>query len=372
MSTRIVHLTSVHPPHDNRIFQKECVSAAQAGFEVFLVAPALADKTEHDVRLIAVPVTKRRIIRMTATVWHVFRKAWRLDADIYHFHDPELIPVGLLLRARGKKVVYDVHEDYVTSLQQKGYMPKAGRTLLAILFGGMERLCAKAFDVVIAERYYSRFFPRSTLISNYPDLATFDFARSTNTTHDEQIHLLYTGTVSVDRGAIAHARLVTLDDKINVTCVGRCSKELAAQMRDAAGDASGRLIIVGEGEHVPFSLIADYYRQDKWTAGLALFPLTPHYLEKELTKFFEYMSASMPILCSDFPTWRQLVEDNAVGYCVDPDDENAILDAIRKLTACPKEAESMGAKGQFLTKEQYNWASQALKLQQLYDRLSDH
>ncbi len=91
----VCHLTSVHPVEDVRIFHKECVSLAKHGFDVTLVAcgePAYKqNKNGVNVVSLDVPV-KNRFERMTKRTRAVYKKALEVDADIYHFHDPELLP----------------------------------------------------------------------------------------------------------------------------------------------------------------------------------------------------------------------------------------------------------------------------------------
>src|SRR5690606_10766115 len=173
----VVHLTSVHPPNDNRIFHKECRTLAEAGYKVTLVAPSDNDDIVDGVKVKVkfVPRCDRRLARMLLTTWRVFRAGLAEKGDIYHFHDPELIPFGLLLRLAGKRVIYDVHEDYVTSISQKRYLPRLLPRIFARLFGWFEKYSSKAFVLVLAERYYSKRFPAGTLILNYPRLDFFGF-----------------------------------------------------------------------------------------------------------------------------------------------------------------------------------------------------
>src|SRR4051794_34340566 len=104
---RVCHMTSVHPWDDVRIFHKECRSLAAAGFDVHLVACAPEPRRLDEVTVHSVPRSKTgRLGRMLGTARNVYRAAKALDADIYHFHDPELIPYGLLLKWRGKNVIY--------------------------------------------------------------------------------------------------------------------------------------------------------------------------------------------------------------------------------------------------------------------------
>lgn len=121
----VAHLTSVHPREDVRIFHKECRTLAKAGYDVSLVvADGKGDETREGVSIIDVGRTEGgRWSRMTATRGRVLHQALELDADIYHFHDPELLPAGLTLRSKGKRVIYDAHETFPATLKTKPYIP---------------------------------------------------------------------------------------------------------------------------------------------------------------------------------------------------------------------------------------------------------
>jgi glycosyltransferase involved in cell wall biosynthesis len=303
---------------------------------------------------------------MLLTAWQVYRAALSEDADLYHFHDPELIPFGLLLWLRRKPVVYDIHEDYVTAVRQKPYLPPALRLLLAWITGTAEKYLTRFFQIVLAEKYYAERFPHGTLVLNYPLQEDFSVkARRTG----RNLRLLYTGVVSENRGALLHSQLVSLLDDIEVYVVGRCATPLADKMRRAAGSGADRLHIDGEGEHVPYQRILDYYQQGDWLAGLAIFPPTPHYQRKELTKLFEYMGARIPIICSNFAAWQELVQTTQAGLCVDPLDPKAAARAVRYLVEHPEEAENLAKSGRHAFETRYNWDTEATKLTRLYESL---
>jgi glycosyltransferase involved in cell wall biosynthesis len=153
--TKVAHLTSVHPAGDTRIFYKECRTLARIGYEVVYIVPHDQDEKTDGVRIRAVPRPDNRLERMLRTTRHVYKAALAEDADIYHFHDPELIPYGLLLRIRGKTVIYDVHEDYATSIGHKAYLPYLFRMPLARIWGRAEKFVTEPLHRVLAERYYS-------------------------------------------------------------------------------------------------------------------------------------------------------------------------------------------------------------------------
>lgn len=129
---KIVHLSSAHPCFDIRIFVKECKTLAQQGYEVVLVVPHDQDEVVDEIKINSVAKPKGRRERMFKTALGVYRAALKEDADLYHFHDPELIPFGIMLRVRGKKVIYDVHEDLPRQILTKPWINPFLRRILSV------------------------------------------------------------------------------------------------------------------------------------------------------------------------------------------------------------------------------------------------
>ncbi|AFY81395.1 glycosyltransferase [Oscillatoria acuminata] len=366
---KIIHLSTVHSPFDTRIFHKECKSLAQSGYDVTLVVPHDQDEVLDGVQIKSIRKPKNRLERMTKTVWQVTQVALQINGDLYHFHDPELIGVGLLLKLRRKKVVYDIHEDYQTSIQQKSYLPKYLSYVFSVIFNAVESFLSNFFELVLAEKYYLKRFPKGIVISNYPVIAETKMVVSELKQNTSEIKLLYTGSITEDRGALIHAQIIEKIPNVHLYMVGYCTQQLADKIRKVAGSAIERIHLVGEEKRVPFTTILDFYQQHQWTAGLAIFPETPHYTQKELTKFFEYMDAGIPIICSNFPVWEALIKDNGVGFCVTPDDDQTIFQAIQYLIEHPTERLEMGQRGQKAIREKYNWNVEYYKLQNIYENI---
>jgi glycosyltransferase involved in cell wall biosynthesis len=103
--------------------------------------------------------------------------------------------------------------------------------------------------------------------------------------------------------------------------------------------------------------------------GVVTLHPTKSYVESLPIKMFEYMSAGLPVLASDFPMWKNIIEKEGCGMCVDPMDATAIADGIRIFIEHPSVVEEMGGKGAIAFEERYNWKAEEKKLFALYDQL---
>lgn len=362
---KAVHLTSVHSPWDPRIYEKQCRSLSAAGVEVVLVAPADKDSVGNGVTIRVVPSPASRLARWLITIPAVVRAARRERPDVYHIHDPELLPAGLVMRLIGRRVIYDVHEDYVTAIRQKRWIPRLLRGAVARLADAAERACASGLEVVVAERYYVERFSGATAVLNYPDPGEWAVSPPL---FSPVGRLLYTGSITTDRGAVNHARLLSLLEGFEVHLVGRISAALLRQLRTAAGATSDRLVVPFVDRYVPPAEIRKYCSDRGWLAGLALFPRTPHYARKELTKFFEYMAMGLPVLATDFPAWENLLSESGAGVVVPPEDMARCAAAVEALLEQGETARSMGLAGRRAVESRYRWSTQADRLVNLYLR----
>lgn len=361
-SNRVVQLTTVHHPYDPRIYHKECKSLQKAGFEVFLLAKEdkNSERKEEPIKHIKLKSYTSRLKRMTIGALAAYKQAKKLNADVYHFHDPELLPVGWLLKNKSNHVIYDIHEDYITSIMQKDYMSRPIRKLIAFTYKTMERFFSKNMELCLAEKYYQDIYPTGKCILNYPTIN--QKISEHHRTGTSEYKLLYTGNVTLDRGALIHARIPVIDERMEVYYVGKCPNQLAEQIYNKAATRKDNIQIEGIDQFVEKEDIEERYLQHNWLAGIALFPPTEHYMKKELTKFFEYMNAGIPVICSNFPVWENFINKHQCGITVDPYNDQEIKDAISYLVENPDKAEEMGANGKKAVQNELNWEVEENKL----------
>lgn len=356
-------MTSVHSALDHRIFRKECRALARAGFDVTVIGPHPEDTTEERVRIKSVKKHNSKIARMTRTVWNVLREAQKRNADIYHFHDPELIPLGLILRAQGRTVIYDVHEDFPRDILYKAYLPKWTRHLLGSLMECVESIASKRFSAIVSvtpaitERM-QKLNPKTITVCNYPypeelvpDNSLCWASRNSGAA--------YVGTITLQRGISEM-----------VEAMGHVSDSFGATL-EIAGDTIPEHVKASPGwSRVRFYGVLDqpstYRLLSKARIGLILMHPIPTFVDCMPVKIFEYMGAGLPVIASDFPVWRKMLADVDCALFVNPLDTRAIAKAIEYLLRNPAQAEAMGRRGQAAVAEQFNWNTQARKLIHLY------
>lgn len=366
----VVHITTVHHPYDPRVYYKQCLSLHEAGYHVTLISQTINDKEKMDMPIDHIPVKKytQRLKRMIFGAWDAYKKAKQLKADIYVFHDPELLFVASLLKKRNNTVIYDIHEDYITSILQKDYLSRPIKKIIASTYSLMEKVFTRKMEKSLAEKYYKETYPDGVCILNYP-LLNENMMELDRKTQQPTMDLLYTGNVTEERGAFIHATLPNIHPEVNVQFIGKCPKKLADKMWEQAGERASQLSIDGIDQFIVKERIEAIYMERRWLAGIALFPPTEHYMKKELTKFFEYMNAGLPIICSNFPVWKQFIETYECGIAVDPFDETAIQAAIETLHTNPQLAYQMGVNGKRAVVKELNWDVEKGKLLRWYDEL---
>src|SRR5690625_890633 len=264
---KVVHFTTVHHPLDPRIYYKQCLSLKNAGFDVTLIAPdAHKYIGQAELNTISIKKHSNKFKRMIIGTIETYKQAKRLKADYYHFHDPELLPVGWLLKNKHNTVIYDIHEDYETGIQQKGYIPKGLRKFISKIFKGIEKFFSSKMKLIIAEKYYKEKYQKGFEILNYPVLNE-NIINSEIVRHKSN-KLLYTGNVTLERGAYQHVELLRLSPDIEVHLIGYCNKNLAEEIMQLAGDNESRLHLPGMDKYIPKTEIENAYRNEDWLAGI--------------------------------------------------------------------------------------------------------
>jgi len=361
---KVCILTSVHPPFDTRIFHKEAKSLRGVGYEVILIAQHKKEETVDGIKIIPLKKPRNRVERMTKIVWQAYRAALTTDADIYHFHDPELIPIGLLLKGGGKKVIYDIHEDAPKQNLSKTYIPKYLRKPISFFIEAIEAFSANRFDGIITATPFinERFLKmgaNAVNINNYPIVSELSVEDSNWENKEKAV--CYVGGIAEIRGAVEMVEAIGRTD-YRLILAGDFEPGLEERLRQLHGWKN-----VESLGFVDRNGVRDVMSRSM--TGLVILHPTINYIDSLPVKMFEYMSAGLPVIASNFPLWKEIVEGNKCGICVDPLNPREIAEAIQWMIEHPEEAKAIGENGRRAAEEKYNWEFEEAKLLSLYQRL---
>mgnify|MGYP001250081215 CR=1 FL=1 len=372
---KVCHFTSVHPLDDIRIFHKECISLANNGYEVTIIA--CGEKGYEEIKngekciSLYIPV-KNRLQRFLKRSKAIFRKAIEIDADIYHFHDPELLLIGLKLKHKGKKVIFDSHEDVPNDIKNKRYLNPLFRYIFYFLYLTLEPLVIRQFDAVISVTPHiinklKKYNTNTVQITNYPITNAEDDITQSKISKFSIPTIFFAGGIN---SLWMHENIIKSLEKIDLNLkyliAGYSSNEYLNKLKQLNGWHKVEYLGV-----ISYSQVEYFYLRSH--IGIAL----PNYTKAGggkigtigNTKIFEIMKAGLPIICTDFILWEKIIDENKCGICVNPNNIDAISKAIIKLITNQQESQIMGNNGKKAVLNRYNWKSQEKVLINLYKNI---
>jgi hypothetical protein len=344
-----------------------CQPLARWGCDVTLIAPG--GEPDGTVALSA----RNPVIAAAgrkARAWLAFLAALDAEADIYHFHDPELIPVGLALKAKGKRVIYDVHEDYPAQMLVKYWIPTRLRPLVAQGMRLANALAGRYFDAVVtADPAVAQQFPtdKTLVFYNFPILDFFAGPEPVPVQHD----VVYLGGMSERTGMF-----VLLDALAQLRDQGRIVTACLAGYADGndgyaalmggirTRQLSGQVLVMGRLPHVQ---VPAYLRSGR----IGVVPLQPiaKFLSNIPTKLFEYWACGLPVVVGTLPPILPFVRDGNNGLLYPPTSSTELAAQLAWLLDHPGAAQRMGQAGQAQVAKAWNNETQVTQLLGLYERL---
>lgn len=366
---KVCHFTSVHSAKDDRIFYKECCSLSKAQYDVTLVVAGAKDETCNGVSIVGVPVKKRgRLHRIVKVGMDVYKKALEIDADIYHFHDPELLLWALKLKRKGKIVIFDSHEFVGYQLLTKNYLPKIFRKCISSIYMMVESMVCNRLDAVIevctvnGEDYFKKVLKRKVFIRNVQIIDNIKIIESRIKT-SKRFDVAHVGGLTEERGITNLAKAIILTEA-KLSLAGTFStKEYEHKIQDIAGE---RLDYRGQ---LSFEEVDSFLRECKIGTSTLLDVGQYAWIDTPPSKIFDYMRAGIPVIMSNFQFLQKFNKKYQIGICIDPNSPKQIADAINYLLIHPDKARQMGENGKKAVLEEFNWKIEEKKLLKLYEDL---
>ncbi|SDW42818.1 Glycosyltransferase involved in cell wall bisynthesis [Marininema mesophilum] len=366
---KVMIMSSVHSYNDSRIYHKQARSLREAGYQVEL--HALADFQEREiegVRIIGLPIPQSKGTRLLGG-WRLFLRALRSRADHFHFHDPELLPLGVLLQQMTRRpVIYDAHEDLPKQIGTKPWIPVKWRNSLARVADWVEKGMASRLSAVvtatdpIASNFTST-TKRVVTVKNYP----LPFRDSPPVKERNSNCIVYVGGISYLRGykeMIAMMDYLPPELEAELHLVGPL-QHIHPEDRKETELRNKRVTLHGR---IPFEEVGAWLARSK--VGLVCLHPVENYRESLPIKLFEYMAAGLPVVATNFPLWQQILESSGAGVTVNALDPKEMAGKVEEILRDSSLSDEMAKNGREAHRDVYNWCIEEKKLLGLYRDLT--
>ncbi|SKA96471.1 Glycosyltransferase involved in cell wall bisynthesis [Caloramator quimbayensis] len=364
MAHRVCHITTAHIAEDIRIFHKECKTLSQNGYEVYLVANYERETIKDGVHIVPLPQNNNRFYRFLIKPFTAMRIALKTKSSVYHFHDPELILIGRILSLLGKKVIYDVHEDYAKSVMTREWVKPYLKKIISKTFNRFEKNSVKYFSRVISARPdISENFPKdkTTTVRNMAILKLIDEVKPADIKKDKMV-VIYAGGINKIRGIKEIIEAIgLLKGEAEFWLLGKWDSQ---SFKDECEKLEGWKYTKDFGF---LDLETAYSYMKRADIGIVNFLPAPNHNTTQPNKPFEYMTCSLPMVMSDFEYWQKLF--NGCTLFVNPMDPLDISKKIKMLLDDKNLRAELGKKGRVYVEENYSWEAESKVLLKVYEEI---
>jgi glycosyltransferase involved in cell wall biosynthesis len=367
------HVCVVAPVHvwdDVRVYRKQVLSLLNSGYSVSLIARESEHCSVVDARVTFFPQKKfKSKVKRFSNLVSVFIKALKQNADVYHIHNPDTLPIGLVLKLFGKKVIYDTHEDFSLRILTRKWIPKAIRIPVAFLIAKTESLfCKYVFDGAICtqKQLLSRLGKKAILLGNAPIISDIHPSRQcskVDLSKNGEFRLVYIGSITTTRGII---ELVDALEQLNRTSsvrlwlIGPCGDDTL----DLCSKKTGWTYV----DYLPYieqKSAFEYVAQSD--LGIVTILDVGDHSQTDPNKIYEYMACGIPFLATNFPLWQRKFESHKCGWFCSPT-VDSLVNHIQSLTDKSRLLVERGTNGKSYVLG-YNWEIEFDKLLSLYRKI---
>lgn len=365
---KIFHISTVHPRRDTRIFYRECISLKNKGYDVTLiVADGKGLEKYEGVTIIDIGKSRNRVSNFFEGFFKIFKIINALKPDLVHFHDAELMIIAKIIQLKGIHVCYDIHENVAAQILDKSHIASYLRKPLHYLYKIIENILINSFHLIIAEKSYKNIYlgkgKSLTVVLNLPEESSFS-----SFTSEKRIEngIFYIGGISNERGldTIIEALKILKNRKVNffMHYIGAISEKSLSKI-DTDG-IQENLRFYGR-----MDLVEGYKISKKCKVGLAVLKPIENYVKSYPTKIFEYMSIKLPVITSNFELYKDVIEKNEAGFCIDPFSPIELANKIDLLLKDDNLVKTMGENGKKAIIQKFNYKQEEIKLYKIYSSI---
>lgn len=359
MSKKIAHITTVHNRYDNRIFFKQVNSLRQNEFNVdLIVCDEYQSELQYNGEIISLSYPtflNTRLMKLLSVLYFLLSN--RKKYKIYHFHDPELLPVALLLKLTRSEVVFDCHESFIEAISTKD-LSKVKMFFVINFLKILKKLSYKYLNVIFAEKsYYTPEAIQNEIVLNYPIIDTLENYSNFQRQLKKPIKFLYVGDVTKIRGAVKMCEMVKMLNDEGI----KCTLDLVGTVRECVDITPWKDYISFHG----FKEIDEAYAFSREAHfGLIFLENLPNYSQSYPTKLFEYISVGLPYLAIQTPAIDELHRKIQCGCVLHSEEVSELVVEIKSILTDENLYSSWVLRCKTI-RHRYNWSTQFERLLQL-------
>jgi glycosyltransferase involved in cell wall biosynthesis len=366
------HFTTIHAELKSRSFHRTCLPLALDGAHVTYISPAEPTPVPR-IDCVRIPRLASRVARLFLN-WTVLGKLLQTDAHIYHFQDPELLPVALALKLLfRRRVIYDAYEDFPSMVRESTSIPRPFRRVGGRLVAFAENVAAQVLDGIVTadpftlRRVARKGRSRKLVFSNFPNL---DFFAPSSC--PKPFDLVYRGGLSERAGTydLLHAlQLLRVRSRpLKLLLIGYVDH---ASAESVLRDRIHRLGLAANVEirgRIPHEEMATALSE----ARIGVCPLrsTAKFQLNVPVKVFEYWACGLPVVASDLPPIRPYFRPTGAGLLFKPGDADGLARSIEWLLDHPRAADAMGRNGRSAVVSRFNNAVEIRRLEAFLARVA--
>jgi len=372
MNHKICIISTVHSAFDVRVYFKEAKSLQTQGYQISLIVKHPQNLIVEGIKIVALPDIKSRLRRILILPLRALSLALQERASLYHFHDPELLFIGFLLKILTRSaVIYDAHEDFPSTVFAREWIPEKLKPILSKTVNILELTLSRIFDAVITAdpagtQRFAEVNHNITMLLNVPPRELVNTPPADMRTREKS--LVHIGSLSRSRGIWfmleVLERLVTMnvDFQLDIyvkTTPDKILADFSKQITEKEFDSYVNIV-----EEIPYEELLQKLKY--YQIGLIPFLNMEKYRKNIATKMFDYMAAGLAVIASDLPPQRCVIAAAECGELIQPEDPEAFAEAIRELLINPEKVYVMGVNGWSAIQNQYCWEEEEIKLFKLY------
>ncbi len=360
----------MHDWNDDRIFERAAVGLASLGHHVTFVAPAEKDMVSEGVHIKAIP-KRSRLKKHLHGPGEAFREMKKIEADIYHFYNPNMMWKMRGWAKKGHAVFIDIHENYEARVDALP-MPSFLRKKAVGWYRNLENWFCRSYNgvTVVTATMAKKMTPSGTavlVVDNVPYLKRLKNVQLAQH-KDERPTIITSGSHSAARNCIkaveALPAIVKEVPNVKMKFVGRFQpvsyeQELIDKAKELGVaenfETAGMLPWLENFKRISSAHVGCVFYNDNLNNRVTL----PN-------RLYEYMYVGLAVLGEDFPEVKNVLTSNNCGEVVNSQNPQDIADKAIRLIKDPHQLELYTKNARKAILEKHNFENALTQLNEFY------